>query len=102
MQKNTLKSGLTLSELGLGCMSLGTDESDASKIIETAIEAGITYFDTADIYDKGENEKIVGKILKKYQQNGDIVIGTKVGNHLKDNGETFWDPSKKYLSLIHI
>lgn len=97
MQKNTLKSGLTLSELGLGCMSLGTNENDASKIIETAIEAGITYFDTADIYDKGENEKIVGKVLKKYQQNSDIVIGTKVGNHLKDNGETFWDPSKKHI-----
>ena len=97
MQKNTLKSGLELSEIGLGCMSLGTNFQKAQSIIETALESGITYFDTADIYDKGENEKIVGKALKPYQNREDIVIGTKVGNHLKNNGETFWDPSKKYI-----
>ncbi|UEX89124.1 aldo/keto reductase [Staphylococcus ratti] len=97
MQKNTLKSGLQLSEIGLGCMSLGTDYEKAQPIIEAALESGITYFDTADIYDKGINEAIVGKALKTYQNRDDIVIGTKVGNHLKDNGETFWDPSKKYI-----
>ncbi|UXR68714.1 MULTISPECIES: aldo/keto reductase [unclassified Staphylococcus] len=97
MQKNTLKSGLTLSELGLGCMSLGTNEKQAQEIVETALESGITYFDTADIYDKGENEKIVGHILKQYQQRDDIVIGTKVGNELKPNGEMAWNPTKKYI-----
>ena len=50
------------------------------EIIECAIENGITYFDTADIYDRGVNEDIVGKSLKKYQNRDDIVIGTKVGN----------------------
>lgn len=94
MQKNTLKSGLELSEIGLGCMSLGTDFQKAQSIIEAALESGITYFDTADIYDKGVNEEIVGKALKPYQNREDIIIGTKVGNHLKDSGETFWDPSK--------
>ncbi|MCG3398926.1 aldo/keto reductase [Staphylococcus massiliensis] len=97
MQKNTLKSGIEISELGLGCMSLGTGKKYATEIIERALELGITYFDTADIYDKGINEEIVGEALKPYQDRDDIVIGTKVGNHLKDNGETFWDPSKKYI-----
>ncbi|MDW4310908.1 aldo/keto reductase [Staphylococcus saprophyticus] len=97
MQKNVLKSGIELSELGLGCMSLGTDINQAEPIIERAIEHGITYFDTADIYDKGVNEDIVGKTLKKYQDRSDIVIGTKVGNHLADDGSTFWDPSKAYI-----
>lgn len=97
MQKNVLKSGIELSEVGLGCMSLGTEYDKAESIIESAIDQGITYFDTADIYDKGINEKIVGKALKKYQNRDDIVIGTKVGNHLKDDGSTFWDPSKKYI-----
>ncbi|MCE5038115.1 aldo/keto reductase [Staphylococcus auricularis] len=97
MQKNILKSGIELSELGLGCMSLGTEYDHAESIIERALEHGITYFDTADMYDKGQNEEIVGKALKKYQDRGDIVIGTKVGNHLKDDGSTFWDPSKKYI-----
>ena len=64
MQKNILKSGIELSEIGLGCMSLGTAYDHAESIIERAIEHGITYFDTADIYDKGVNEEIVGKALK--------------------------------------
>lgn len=45
-------------------MSLGTDYKTAEPIIDRAIEHGITYFDTADMYDKGINEQIVGKALK--------------------------------------
>ncbi len=97
MQKNFLKSGIEISELGLGCMSLGTDFNKAQPIIESAIENGITYFDTADIYDQGINEEIIGKALKKYQYRDDIVIGTKVGNRLTDDGNITWDPSKKHI-----
>lgn len=97
MQKNILKSGIEISELGLGCMSLGTDYKTAQPIIESAIENGITYFDTADMYDQGINEEIVGKALKKYQNRDDIVIGTKVGNRLTDDGHMTWDPSKKHI-----
>ncbi|MCG1122030.1 aldo/keto reductase [Staphylococcus epidermidis] len=97
MQKIILKSGIEISELGLGCMSLGTDYKKAQPIIESAIDNGITYFDTADIYDQGVNEEIVGKALKKYQNRDDIVIGTKVGNRLTDDGHMTWDPSKKHI-----
>ncbi|MCJ1662077.1 aldo/keto reductase [Staphylococcus sp. NRL 16/872] len=97
MQKNILKSGIEISELGLGCMSLGTNYREAEPIIESAIDEGITYFDTADIYDRGVNEEIVGKALKKYQDREDIVIGTKVGNRPLEDGSTTWDPSKKYI-----
>ena len=97
MQKNILKSGIEISELGLGCMSLGTDYKKAQPIIESEIDNGITYFDTADIYDQGVNEEIVGKALKKYQNRDDIVIGTKVGNRLTDDGHMTWDPSKKHI-----
>lgn len=97
MQKNILKSGIEISELGLGCMSLGTDYKKAQPIIESAIDNGITYFDTADIYDQGVNEEIVGKALKKYQNRDDIVIGTKVGNRLTDDGHMTWDPLKKHI-----
>ena len=69
----------------------------AQPIIESAIENGITYFDTADIYDQGINEEIIGKALKKYQYRDDIVIGTKVGNRLTDVGNITWDPSKKHI-----
>ncbi|RIO06263.1 aldo/keto reductase, partial [Mammaliicoccus sciuri] len=98
MQKNTLKSGIEISEVGLGCMSLGTDINHAETIVDEAIKQGITYFDTADLYDYGENEKIVGQLLKKYQDQQDIVIGSKVGNHFyKDKQEHFWDPSKEHI-----
>lgn len=97
MQKNILKSGIEISELGLGCMSLGTDYKKVQPIIESAIDNGITYFDTADIYDQGVNEEIVGKALKKYQNRDDIVIGTKVGNRLTDDGHMTWDSSKKHI-----
>ena len=97
MQKNILKSGIELSEIGLGCMSLGTAYDHAESIIERAIEHGITYFDTADMYDKGVNETIVGETLKKYQNRDDIIIGTKVGNRLTEDGSTTWDPSKSYI-----
>ncbi|WP_239772640.1 aldo/keto reductase [Mammaliicoccus sp. I-M36] len=98
MQKNILKSGIEISEVGLGCMSLGTDSNHAETIIDEAIQQGITYFDTADLYDFGENEKIVGKILKKYQDQNGIVIGSKVGNHFnKETKEHFWDPSKEHI-----
>ncbi|PTJ55858.1 aldo/keto reductase [Mammaliicoccus sciuri] len=98
MQKNILKSGIEISEVGLGCMSLGTDINHAETIVDEAIKQGITYFDTADLYDYGENEKIVGQLLKKYQNQHDIVIGSKVGNHFdKDKQEHFWDPSKEHI-----
>ena len=99
MQKKILKSGIALSELGLGCMSLGTDLKKAEQIIDCAVENGITYFDTADMYDKGINESVVGKALLKYQQRDDIVIGTKVGNRLTKDGSTKWDPSKSYIKV---
>ncbi|UXU82603.1 aldo/keto reductase [Mammaliicoccus sciuri] len=98
MQKNTLKSGIEISEVGLGCMSLGTDINHAETIVDEAIKQGITYFDTADLYDCGENEKIVGQLLKKYQNQQDIVVGSKVGNHFdKDKQEHYWDPSKEHI-----
>lgn len=81
-------------------MSLGTDYKKAQPIIESAIDHGITYFDTADIYDQGVNEEIVGKALKKYQNRDDIVIGTKVGNRLTDDGHMTWDPSKNILKKV--
>ncbi|QHE52601.1 aldo/keto reductase [Pontibacillus sp. HMF3514] len=90
------KSDLYISEIGLGCMSLGTNESHAKDIIDRALDAGINYVDTADLYDFGENEKIVGKALKGRRD--EVVLGTKVGNNFnKEKEDWFWDPSKAYI-----
>lgn len=97
MQKRKLgKSELFVSEVGLGTMSLGKDEKTAASIIDHAIENGINYLDTADIYDSGVNEELVGKAIKSKRQ--DIILATKVGNRLKkDKNGWDWDPSKAYI-----
>ncbi|KAB2338396.1 aldo/keto reductase [Cytobacillus depressus] len=97
MKKRQLgQTDLYVSELGLGCMSLGTDANKAQEIIETALDEGINYFDTADLYDFGENEKIIGQVLKSVRDQ--VIIATKAGNHWNENKDSWsWDPSKKYI-----
>ncbi len=97
MKKRTLGSTLLqISELGLGCMSLGSDENEAIQTIHAAIDAGINYIDTADLYDFGRNEEIVGKALK--DRRDQVVLATKVGNRWNQSKDTWsWDPSKKHI-----
>ncbi|NRD80650.1 aldo/keto reductase [Bacillus sp. BRMEA1] len=97
MKKRKLgNSDLEVSELGLGCMSIGTDEITSRRIIDTALEEGINYFDTADLYDVGQNEVLVGKALHAIRDQ--VVIATKVGNRWKqDKTGWTWDPSKAYI-----
>ena len=97
MEKRQLgNSDLYVSELGLGCMSLGTDAKKAQEIIEVALDEGINYFDTADLYDNGVNEKLVGSALKSVREQ--VIIATKVGNRWnEENNGWNWDPSKKYI-----
>jgi aryl-alcohol dehydrogenase-like predicted oxidoreductase len=97
MKKNQLgKSDLLVSEIGLGCMSLGTDEKVARQIINAALEEGINYFDTADLYDFGRNEQIVGSSLKDVRDK--VIIATKVGNRWNETNDKWsWDPSKGYI-----
>ncbi|MEH7178622.1 aldo/keto reductase [Neobacillus vireti] len=97
MKKRKLgNSDLWVTELGLGCMSIGTEEKAARKIIETALDEGINYFDTADLYDFGENEKIVGAALKEVREK--VILATKAGNRWRpDKSGWSWDPSKSYI-----
>jgi aryl-alcohol dehydrogenase-like predicted oxidoreductase len=97
MKKRQLgKSDLFLTELGLGCMSIGTEGKAARAIIEAALEEGINYFDTADLYDVGENELLVGNALKNVREQ--VIIATKVGNRWnKERNGWSWDPSKVYI-----
>lgn len=77
-------------------MSLGKDKQAAQTIIETALEEGINYFDTADLYDFGLNETIVGAALKPVRER--VIIATKVGNRWEEGKEGWsWDPSKTYI-----
>lgn len=89
-------SNISVSEIGLGCMSLGTDGEKAAEIILAALDEGITYFDTSDLYNLGGNESIVGKTLKPYRYH--VIIATKVGNRWNDSKDGwYWDASAAYI-----
>lgn len=84
MQKRQLgKSGLEVSALGLGCMGLSygygpaTDKQEAIKLIRTAVELGVTFFDTAEAYGPYLNEEVVGEALEPFRN--EVVIATKFG-----------------------
>jgi len=84
MQKRTLgNTGLEVSALGLGCMGLSfglgpaTEKSEAIKLIRAAVERGVTFFDTAEVYGPYVNEEVVGEALAPFRK--DVVIATKFG-----------------------
>jgi aryl-alcohol dehydrogenase-like predicted oxidoreductase len=88
-------SDLLISRISFGCMSLHANENKIS-LLEEAIERGINFFDTADLYDKGLNELLVGNALKKNREK--VVIATKVGNVWRaDVSGWDWKPSKEYI-----
>ncbi|MGX4669517.1 aldo/keto reductase [Cerasibacillus sp. JNUCC 74] len=97
MKRNKLgKSDIYISQLTLGCMSLGTDLKKATYIIDYALDQGINHLDTADLYDFGKNEEIVGEAIK--EKRDQIVLTSKVGNHFNRQTKTwFWDPSKQHI-----
>lgn len=102
MKKKRLgRSDLFVSEIGLGCMSLGTDATTAMSILGEAIELGVNFLDTADLYDSGTNEEIIGQALRGRRSS--IVLATKVGNRRDPGQEGWrWDPSKAYIkSAVH-
>ena len=75
-------SKLSVSAISFGCMSL-KDERDAARVIDHAVEAGINFFDTADLYEKGVNEEWVGRILRSRRE--EVLLATKVGNQWRED-----------------
>ncbi|WP_438258795.1 aldo/keto reductase [Klebsiella pneumoniae] len=84
---NLGRSGLKVSRLCLGCMSYGEperlpqpwslDEKASRPLIRQALEAGINFFDTANIYSGGSSEEITGKALREMARRDEIVVATK-------------------------
>src|SRR5947199_7207924 len=89
MQTRTLGQGLEVSALGLGCMGMsefyGTaDEGEAIATIHRALELGITFLDTADMYGPFTNERLVGRAIADRREQ--VVLRSKVGNARKQDG----------------
>ncbi|GAB4127263.1 MAG: aldo/keto reductase [Roseiflexaceae bacterium] len=82
MQQRTLGSGLKVSALGLGCMRMSfgdrpVDRAEMITFLRSAVERGVTFFDTAEVYGPFTNEELVGEALEPFR--GQVVIATKFG-----------------------
>jgi len=81
------KSGLTVSRIALGCMSFGDTsrgfnewalgDEEAQPLFQQALELGITFWDTANVYGFGSSEEIVGRAIRKYARRDDIVLAPR-------------------------
>jgi aryl-alcohol dehydrogenase (NADP+) len=97
-------TGLKVSRLCLGCMTYGSskwrswvlDDEAAMPFFQKAIEAGINFFDTADVYSEGDSERVTGKALKTFAKRHEVVLATKV------NGPMGPDANNRGLSRKHI
>jgi aryl-alcohol dehydrogenase-like predicted oxidoreductase len=92
--------GLEVSEQGLGCMGMSawygpTDEQESIATIHRALELGITFLDTADVYGAGDNEELVGRAIAGRRD--DVVIATKFGNRWFDDGHRTIDGTPEYV-----
>jgi aryl-alcohol dehydrogenase-like predicted oxidoreductase len=101
MKKRNLGSqGLVVSELGLGCMGMSQfygprDDAESTATLERAIELGVDFFDTADIYGTGHNEELVGKVLRKHRNR--VIIATKFGNQVLPDGTRAINGRREYV-----
>lgn len=89
-------SDLNISHIGLGCMSLPVDEVQGLALLHRAMDLGINFLDTADIYQHGKNEVIVGKAIRDRRVK--IILASKVGNVNRADGRSLdWNPSKEHI-----
>lgn len=87
---------LSLPAIALGCMSLPESYSEAEKILHRAMDSGISFFDTADLYQKGKSEENLGRALKAKRAH--LLLSTKVGNQWnKEKTAWSWNPRKAYM-----
>lgn len=97
MQYRSLgSSSLQISATSFGCMSLKNGGQEAIDLIDQALDLGINFFDTADLYEQGQNELLLGKALKDKRNRA--LIATKVGNQWRPDGSGWdWNPRKAYI-----
>ncbi|MBI5296167.1 MAG: aldo/keto reductase [Chloroflexi bacterium] len=106
---NLGKTGMKVSRLCLGMMSYGSkkwrewilEEDEALPFVKRALEAGINFFDTADVYSVGESERILGSLLRKLSvRREDVVIATKVFNPMGEGPNERGNSRKHILDAI--
>ena len=93
------RTGVKVSPLCLGCMTFGakTEPDDAYQIVDRALDAGINFIDTANVYSRGRSEEVTGEALKRSGQRDKVVLATKVHGVMDDT-----DPNAQGNSRRHI
>lgn len=95
LARRRLGNGLEVSAIGLGCMGMSfafgppSDRGEMIALLRTAVEQGVTFFDTAEVYGPFANEALVGEALEPFR--GEVVLATKFGFKLKADGAPGWD-----------
>ncbi|MBI4427687.1 MAG: aldo/keto reductase [Ignavibacteriales bacterium] len=97
--RNLGRTGVQVSRLCLGCMMFGwkTSEEDSFKVIDRALDAGINFLDTANIYGRGSSEEVVGKALKRNGKRDRIVLATKVHFRMDDKDPNAYGNSRRHI-----
>ena len=110
MKYRTLgRTGLRVSEIGFGAWAIGgpaklgeknigwgpVDDNESINALLAAFDAGVNFYDTADVYGWGHSEEIIGKTFKNKRDK--IIIASKVGNRVDDNGEWIKDFSARWV-----
>jgi aryl-alcohol dehydrogenase-like predicted oxidoreductase len=100
MERRTLGQGLEVSAEGLGCMGMSawygpTDEQESIATIHRALELGVDFLDTADVYGQGHNEELVGRAIGGRRD--EVVLATKFGNRRLADGTRTIDGSAEYV-----
>jgi aryl-alcohol dehydrogenase-like predicted oxidoreductase len=102
-------TGMKVSRICLGCMGFGDaqwvhkwvlDEENSRPIIQKALEMGINFFDTANVYSIGKSEEILGRALKDFAKRDEVVIATKVNGKMRDDPNGAGLSRKAILSEI--
>jgi aryl-alcohol dehydrogenase-like predicted oxidoreductase len=113
MEQRTLgRTGRTVSVVGLGTWQLGSDwgdvpEEQALSVLSAAVEEGVTFLDTADVYGDGRSEQLIGRFLAQHRDRDSITVATKAGrrveqrpeNYTLENLRTWTDRSRRNLGV---
>lgn len=97
--RNLGRTGVKVSSLCLGCMMFGrrADEDLSAKIVDKALDSGINFIDTANVYQRGVSEEFTGKALKKNGKRDQVVLATKVHGKMNDNDPNAMGNSRRHI-----